>query len=75
MFLLALYLKYSSFYISKPDTIYKYFETKKNPQVSRFQIFLRETFYLKNSKIGRKKEARRIDKIRIEFHFELDILL
>ena len=43
--------------------------------MSRFQIFLRETFYLKNSKIGRKKEARRIDKILIEFHFELDILL
>ena len=31
--------------------------------------------FLENSKIGRKKEARRIYKILIEFHFELDILL
>ena len=29
----------------------------KKPQVSRLKIFLREKLYLKNSKIGRRREA------------------
>ena len=50
----------------------------KKPQVSRFKIFLTEKLYLKNSKIGRRREAGRIKKkalLKFNKHFELDISL
>ena len=65
MRLLAVCLRFASLIISRSGTIYKYF-FNKTPQESRFQIFHRETFYLKNSKIGRQREPRRIYKSLIE---------
>ena len=50
-----------SLYITRLGTVYIYFLTKK-PQVSRFKIFLTEKLYLKNSKIGKRREAGRIKK-------------
>ena len=50
-----------SLYITRLGTVYKYFLTKK-PQVSRFKVFLREKLYLKNSKIGQRREAGRVKK-------------
>ena len=65
-----------SLYITRLGTVYEYFFNKK-PQVPRFKIFLREKLYLKNSKIGGRREAGRIKKKALKFnkHFELDISL
>ena len=64
---IKMYIFYvAAYFLFKVCLVYILLDLAQKPQVSRLKIFLREKLYLKNSKIGRRREARRIKTSLIE---------